>query len=126
MLRHQTQIPRAFVQLRLAFMRTPTPRKQNEQHLLLANGYCPAYAVSRLASLLAWSVVIGTNITDTRNQNEQHLLLLNASGRTPAHAVLRLGSLLACSVVIGTNTTEARKENEQHLLLFHGSGWSPP
>ena len=47
MLRLQTQSPRAFLQLRLAFMRTPTPRKQNEQHLLLANGYCSAHAVSR-------------------------------------------------------------------------------
>ena len=68
MLRLQTQIPRAFLQLRLAFMRTPTPRKQNEQHLLLGNEYPPAHAVLRLGSLLACSVVIGTNITEAKKK----------------------------------------------------------
>ena len=83
MLRLQTQIPRPFVQLRFAFMRTPTPRKQTEQHLLLGNEYPPAHAVLRLGSLLACSVVIGTNTTEARKEHEQHLLLFHGSGWSP-------------------------------------------
>ena len=74
MLRLQTQIPRAFVQLRLAFMRTPMSRKQTDLHLLLGNGYPPAQAVLRLGELLACSVVMATNITEARTGVLRQLL----------------------------------------------------